>query len=136
MLIAAATLWQRDAGIGLPGAAHGDGQGAGQGSGQGFGQPSEPQAGLPAEAWATVELIERGGPFPNRQDGSVFRNREGLLPAAGRGHYREYTVPTPGARDRGARRLVTGGTPPSAWYYTDDHYRSFRSISLKDRRSP
>jgi guanyl-specific ribonuclease Sa len=90
---------------------------------------------LPAEAWATVDLIERGGPFPYRQDGGVFFNREGLLPPAGRGHYREYTVSTPGAADRGARRLVTGGTPPSAWYYTDDHYRSFSAISPEDRHS-
>ncbi|TFG85791.1 MAG: ribonuclease [Chromatiales bacterium] len=124
LLIAAATLWQRDAGTGLPGPA------------QGAGQPAETRAGLPAEAWATLELIERGGPFPYRKDGSVFQNREGHLPAAERGHYREYTVPTPGAPDRGPRRLVTGGTPPTTWYYTDDHYRSFRSISLKDRHSP
>jgi ribonuclease T1 len=125
LLIAAATLWQRDGGIGPPDPARTDGRG-----------PAATPQGLPAEAWATVELIERGGPFPYRNDGSVFQNREGHLPAAERGHYREYTVPTPGASDRGARRLVTGGTPPSDWYYTDDHYRSFRSISPGDRDSP
>jgi guanyl-specific ribonuclease Sa len=128
LLIAAATLWQRGAGIGLPGPA--------QSEAQGRGQLAEARAELPAEAWATVELVERGGPFPFRKDGSVFQNREGLLPAEARGYYREYTVPTPGAADRGARRLVTGGLPPSDWYYTDDHYRSFRSISPEDRRSP
>jgi guanyl-specific ribonuclease Sa len=88
-----------------------------------------PAEALPAEALATLNLIRRGGPFPYRQDGREFRNRERLLPAAPRGHYREYTVPTPGAPDRGARRIVTGGDPPTAWYYTDDHYRSFRPVT-------
>ncbi len=91
---------------------------------------------MPAEAVATLELISRGGPFPYRKDGSVFGNREGLLPAADRGYYREYTVPTPGAADRGARRIVTGGTPPRAWYYTDDHYRSFRAINPLEYVAP
>lgn len=83
---------------------------------------------LPPEAIETLELILRGGPFPYRQDGSTFQNRERLLPHRPRGHYREYTVPTPGARDRGARRFVTGGKPPEVFYYTEDHYRSFRRI--------
>ncbi len=83
---------------------------------------------LPAEALATLALIDAGGPFPYRRDGVTFENREGRLPAAPRGHYREYTVPTPGARDRGARRIVAGGNPPDAWWYTADHYRSFRRI--------
>ncbi|MBN8727217.1 MAG: ribonuclease [Xanthomonadales bacterium] len=69
---------------------------------------------LPPEAANTLELIARGGPFPYRQDGAVFQNRERRLPQAPRGTYREYTVPTPGARDRGARRIVAAGTPPSA----------------------
>ena len=90
---------------------------------------------LPPEARETLAAIRRGGPFRYEKDGTVFGNREGLLPAAARGYYREYTVPTPGAADRGARRLVTGGAPPSAWYYTDDHYRSFRAISPEDRPS-
>jgi ribonuclease T1 len=85
-------------------------------------------AGLPPEAMETLRLIERGGPFPHRQDGTVFQNRERLLPDRPRGYYREYTVRTPGARDRGARRIVTGGDPPEAWYYTEDHYRSFRQL--------
>ena len=81
---------------------------------------------LPVEARATLELIKAGGPFPYRQDGRVFSNRERLLPMKQRGYYREYTVRTPGARDRGARRIVAGGA--GEYYYTDDHYRSFRRI--------
>jgi ribonuclease T1 len=81
---------------------------------------------LPLEAHATLDLVARGGPFPHRQDGGVFGNRERLLPARPRGYYREYTVRTPGARDRGARRIVSGGDPPVEYFYTDDHYRSFR----------
>ncbi|ENO89761.1 ribonuclease domain-containing protein [Thauera linaloolentis] len=85
-------------------------------------------AGLPPEALETIALIQNGGPFPYRKDGSVFQNRERLLPHKARGYYREYTVPTPGARDRGARRIVTGGDPPEHFYYTPDHYRSFRQV--------
>lgn len=81
---------------------------------------------LPREARATLALIERDGPFPHPQDGGVFGNREGHLPRRERGFYREYTVETPDLRHRGARRIVTGGTPPRAYYYTDDHYDSFR----------
>lgn len=88
-------------------------------------------AGLPPEAVATLALIERGGPYPYRQDGTVFQNRERLLPQQARGYYREYTVPTPGASNRGARRWVTGGNPPEVFYYTEDHYRSFRRIEVK-----
>ncbi|MBC9073669.1 ribonuclease [Thauera sp. CAU 1555] len=90
--------------------------------------PAGPGDGLPPEAHATLALIQSGGPFPYRKDGSVFHNRERLLPERPRGYYREYTVPTPGARDRGARRIVTGGQPPEVFYYTADHYRSFRRI--------
>ncbi|AWI79787.1 MAG: ribonuclease [Betaproteobacteria bacterium HGW-Betaproteobacteria-13] len=85
-------------------------------------------SGLPPEAITTLSLIQNGGPFPYRKDGTVFQNRERLLPDRPRGYYREYTVPTPGARDRGARRIVTGGKPPEVFYYTADHYRSFRRI--------
>jgi ribonuclease T1 len=81
---------------------------------------------LPLEARATLESIKAGGPFPYRQDGRVFSNRERLLPLKGRGYYREYTVKTPGARDRGARRIVAGRA--AEYYYTEDHYRSFRRI--------
>jgi ribonuclease T1 len=84
---------------------------------------------LPPEALRTLELIERGGPFPHRQDGSVFGNREGRLPPMPRGYYREYTVETPGLSHRGTRRIVTGGTPPEAWYYSDDHYETFRAFA-------
>jgi guanyl-specific ribonuclease Sa len=86
---------------------------------------------LPSEAVATLEAIERGGPFPYDRDGSVFQNRERLLPEQPRGYYREYTVITPGSRDRGARRIVAGGQPPEAYYYTDDHYRSFRRVEAR-----
>ncbi len=89
---------------------------------------------LPHEARETLLLIKRGGPFPYRKDGSVFGNYEQRLPVRARGYYREYTVPTPGARDRGARRIVAGrdgrgdvGTS-GEYYYTHDHYRSFRKI--------
>ena len=84
--------------------------------------------GLPPEALATLEAIEHGGPFRYDRDGTVFQNREGLLPERPRGYYREYTVDTPGSRDRGARRIVTGGDPPEAYYYTDDHYGTFRRL--------
>jgi ribonuclease T1 len=83
---------------------------------------------LPKEARETIELIKRGGPFPYRQDGTTFGNREKLLPQRARDYYREYTVKTPGARDRGARRIVTGGRPPAEFWYTEDHYNSFRRI--------
>ena len=85
-------------------------------------------AGLPPEAIETLALIQRGGPFPYRKDGTTFQNRERLLPAKPRGYYREYTVPTPGSRDRGARRIVAGCNPPEVFYYTADHYSSFRQI--------
>jgi len=85
---------------------------------------------LPPQGRVTYELIRQGGPFPNGKDGTVFGNRERMLPAARRGFYREYTVPTPGSRDRGARRIVCGGPirQPEACYYTADHYASFRMI--------
>ena len=85
---------------------------------------------LPPEARDTIALVQRDGPFPHRQDGGVFGNREGRLPRKPRGWYREYTVATPGLRHRGARRIVTGGDPPREWYYTDDHYDSFRSFAV------
>ena len=86
---------------------------------------------LPPEAVATLRTIEHGGPFPHDRDGSVFQNRERRLPDRPRGYYREYTVETPGSRDRGARRIVTGGQPPAVYYYTDDHYRTFRRVEVK-----
>lgn len=83
---------------------------------------------LPREAQTTIELIQHDGPFPHRQDGSTFGNREGRLPQKPRDYYREYTVETPGLDHRGARRIVTGGRPPEVWYYSDDHYNSFRTF--------
>ena len=84
---------------------------------------------LPGEAIETLRLIERGGPYPYRQDDGVFGNRENRLPRQSRGYYREFTVETPGSRDRGARRIIAGGRPPSEYFYTDDHYRSFRRFT-------
>ena len=81
---------------------------------------------LPREARQTVLLIKAGGPFRHAQDGKPFQNRAKLLPRQERGYYREYTVRTPGARDRGARRIVAGRN--GEYYYTDDHYRSFKRI--------
>ncbi len=86
---------------------------------------------LPPEAIETLQAINRGGPFPYSRDGVVFQNREHRLPERPRGYYHEYTVPTPGEGDRGARRLVTGGDPPEVYYYSDDHYRSFRRVEFK-----
>jgi ribonuclease T1 len=85
---------------------------------------------LPTQGQVTFELIRLGGPFPYGKDGAVFGNRERLLPGEKRGFYREYTVTTPGSRDRGARRIVCGGPAraPHACYYTADHYASFRKI--------
>jgi len=85
---------------------------------------------LPRQGRETYELIRQGGPFPYGKDGAVFGNRERSLPAQKRGFYREYTVTTPGSRDRGARRIVCGGPSrmPYACYYTADHYASFRKI--------
>jgi guanyl-specific ribonuclease Sa len=88
---------------------------------------------LPPEAHATLRLIAAGGPFPYDRDGSVFQNREGRLPSQPRGYYREYTVETPDSPDRGARRIVTGGEPPTEFFYTDDHYRSFRRLEAATR---
>jgi ribonuclease T1 len=90
---------------------------------------------LPREARATYELIFSGGPFPYAKDGITFGNYENMLPRQRRGYYHEYTVRTPGARNRGARRIVCGGEPrdwarnrPAECFYSDDHYRTFRQI--------
>jgi ribonuclease T1 len=86
---------------------------------------------LPREAQQTERLIRAGGPFPYAKDGETFGNRERQLPQRDRGFYREYTVSTPGASNRGARRIVCGGVPvrqPEVCYYTDDHYANFRRI--------
>jgi ribonuclease T1 len=96
--------------------------------------PEVAVAALPPEARDTLALVKQGGPFPFRRDGAVFRNFELRLPAKPRGYYREYTVRTPDARDRGARRIVAGAgvdgdvRTSGEYYYTDDHYASFRRI--------
>ena len=85
---------------------------------------------LPKEAQKTLTLIAQGGPFPYRRDGIVFGNREKRLPAHERGYYHEYTVPTPGASTRGARRIICGGDVRSTaeCYYSNDHYQTFRRV--------
>ncbi len=88
-------------------------------------------ANLPSEARQTLALIKAGGPFPYERDDIVFGNFEKRLPLHQRGYYREYTVKTPGRRDRGPRRIVAGQN--DEFYYTDDHYRSFRRIVEPDR---
>ena len=99
----------------------------------GYAQKSSPAASgtlaetrLPREARATLELIRKGGPYPYARDGALFANREGRLPHQPRGYYREFTVKTPGVRNRGARRIIWGSG--GEYYYTDDHYNHFRRI--------
>jgi ribonuclease T1 len=91
------------------------------------GLPLVALAELPPEAADTVDLIDAGGPFPEDEDGGTFENREELLPDEPRGYYAEYTVPTPGSDDRGARRIVAGDE--GELYWTGDHYRSFERIT-------
>ena len=88
--------------------------------------PEIAAAQLPTEARETIQLIRRRGPFPYERDGAAFGNFQQLLPVRERGYYREYTVPTPGEKSRGARRIVAGRD--GALYYTDDHYQSFRRV--------
>jgi ribonuclease T1 len=88
---------------------------------------------LPPEAITTIGLIERGGPFPYARDGIVFQNRERLLPQHPSGYWHEYTVPTPGESDRGARRIIHGAG--GEFYYTGDHYASFRRVTARERGS-
>lgn len=83
-------------------------------------------ADLPKEGRDTLVTIKQGGPFPYKQDGTVFGNFERRLPEKSRGYYREYTVPKPGSRDRGARRIIVGRE--GEYYYTDDHYQTFQRI--------
>ena len=88
--------------------------------------PAIAAAKLPKEARETIRLIRKGGPFPYDKDGATFGNREGLLPQRPNGYYKEYTVITPGSRDRGARRIIGGRE--GELYYTDDHYDSFKRV--------
>jgi guanyl-specific ribonuclease Sa len=123
VVVLAAILWKHYTGVPVPAAV--------PATTAASALPAAPGTGaLPPEARDTLALIARGGPFPHAQDGAVFGNYEGLLPKQSRGYYHEYTVETPGARNRGARRIITGGTPPVVWYYSDDHYRSFRRLEM------
>jgi len=94
--------------------------------------PTQPRIGivdvaeLPAEARQTIALIKKGGPYPYSKDGAVFGNFERRLPIHERGYYKEFTVPTPRSRDRGARRIIAGKA--GELFYTDDHYETFRRI--------
>lgn len=103
-----------------------------QAKGPGFAdtQATMSVADLPRQGAQVYGLIRQGGPFAHEKDGVIFGNRERLLPMQKRGYYHEYTVPTPGSRDRGVRRIVCGGQPttPDTCYYTADHYASFRRI--------
>ena len=92
--------------------------------------PGASSQGLPQEAFETIDLIQQGGPYPYDRDDTVFMNREGRLPQHEPGYWREYTVPTPGESDRGARRIVAGRD--GELYYTDDHYDSF--VRVKEPR--
>jgi ribonuclease T1 len=97
-----------------------------------WGQRGSGEGSLPAEAQETLRLIHQGGPFPFERDGIVFNNFEQLLPPQARGYYREYTVPTPDLKHRGARRIVCGGLQPQrpeACWYSADHYKSFRKLA-------
>ncbi|MFI8827293.1 ribonuclease domain-containing protein [Streptomyces sp. NPDC053431] len=96
------------------------------------GLPTVREDELPREARQTLALIRSGGPFPYARDGAVFSNFERVLPRRQRGYYHEYTVRTPGERDRGARRIVTGQRGET--YYTDDHYQSFREVVTDEDR--
>jgi ribonuclease T1 len=93
------------------------------------GMPVRPLSQLPPQAAQMWQLIQHGGPFRYRQDGTAFGNREGRLPPRQSGFYREYTVPTPGEHDRGSCRLITGGG--AELYYTGDHYVSFVAVDPK-----
>lgn len=83
---------------------------------------------LPSQARQTITEIKSGGPFPYREDGEVFQNREHLLPHEASGYYHEYTVPTPGADTRGARRIIAGKN--GEFYYTSNHYKSFQRVEV------
>lgn len=88
---------------------------------------------LPREAQTTLQMVKQGGPFKYEKDGVVFGNYEARLPKQKRGYYHEYTVETPRAKNRGARRIIAGGNPVSSdeYYYTGDHYQTFRRIKEK-----
>jgi guanyl-specific ribonuclease Sa len=127
LAILAWQLWSRQPGMDAPSP---DGSPGGPPGVTATAVPARYPAFLPPEAISTLEAIERGGPFRYDRDGSVFQNRERRLPQRPQGYYREYTVETPGSPDRGARRIVSGGEPPEVYFYTDDHYGSFRRVEV------
>lgn len=125
------SLWKLALAITVTGALANAGAAAARESAVAPGMSTVAAGQMPVEAQQTYRLIHQGGPFDHAKDGSVFGNRERILPQRQRGYYREYTVRTPGARDRGARRIVCGGGQPErpeACYYTADHYASFARI--------
>lgn len=132
LLVVLGALWLVDAG-GDDGSGSG-GQGSDQSAAATPGEDGTPdssldtiaESDLPEEGQDTLGLIRSDGPFPYDRDGVTFQNREGILPSRDSGYYREYTVPTPGSDDRGARRIVGGDDGDR--YYTDDHYESFQQI--------
>lgn len=129
LLVVLGALWLVDGGDGGSGSG---GQGSSATATEGEdGTPSSSldsvaESELPEEGQETLDLIRSDGPFPYDRDGVTFENRERILPSQDSGYYREYTVPTPGSDDRGARRIVGGDDGDR--YYTEDHYESFRQI--------
>lgn len=124
------SIWKLALAVAVGGALALGGFASAKGSGS-IDLPTVPLVRMPVEAQQTYRQIHQGGPFEYAKDGNVFGNRERILPAQPRGYYREYTVKTPGARDRGARRIVCGGGQPErpeACYYTSDHYATFSRI--------
>lgn len=118
VVVALAALW-----VGIGGDDSGQG---GDGASGGSSLETIAESELPEEGQETLDLVRSGGPFPYDRDGATFQNREGILPEQEGGYYREYTVPTPGSDDRGARRIVGGSDGDH--YYTEDHYASFAQI--------
>ena len=104
------------------------GSGGGSSCGHPTGIDETPMSDLPAEVADTVDLVNAGGPYPYPEDGTVYQNRESVLPTCEAGYYHLYTVPTPGAPDRGERRLITGGA--GEFFYTPDDYASFVHVDV------
>lgn len=75
---------------------------------------------------STMRRIDQGQKLSFPHDGTVFKNRERLLPARADGHYREWVHPTPKLSGPGPQRVVTGKSGEA--YYTHDHYRTFKRI--------
>ncbi|WSK23820.1 ribonuclease [Streptomyces sp. NBC_01298] len=123
---AAATSTSASAGSGVDVAPSGAASSAVPTPGWAKGMATVRASALPQQARDVLTLIDKGGPYQYRQDGTVFGNFEKVLPQKKRGYYHEFTVRTPGERDRGARRIVTGGG--GEFFYTDDHYETFKAV--------